>query len=432
MPGSRWGRKRLLIVVSVRGIVNFNEKKKASAGKEILMQKNAARLKKRAFPALIAVMLVFVSALNSGCIISDTLFGHSSSNGGSYFDTESAYSDEPSDGSPPELDFVVADLEEPLEVDTYEDYELLGKRYLHICDSEYLDLFFDYPSVTAEECIAHIDGNHAIPEQYKALMRKYVNSVAAKYPEADLRPFDYNIRTLEIQECDEFELALHTMSIDAYGCYVRTENKIYVPKGYEYKPGTWEYQVIMHELSHVARTVSRTVDKTNLDIDISIECCIIPEEALNSIFTVSLFDYEERDIAYQLQSNMFLVLTDCLEGYELSDYINHSLTYFAHMLDEQNGNTNYAMAVMKLIEEQRSDWSNDDYEREQEFYYPIYDYLTKMYVDKYAEPEMSESELKEMVDRLVDTVMYDVPEDYNIDTAEFYRFAEEYYSGSAN
>ena len=52
----------------------------------------------------------------------------------------------------PELDFVVEDSDEPQEVDTYEQYRWAGgTTNLYIYDSDYLDLFFDYPSVTAEE-----------------------------------------------------------------------------------------------------------------------------------------------------------------------------------------------------------------------------------------------------------------------------------------
>ena len=33
----------------------------------------------------------------------------------------------------------------------------------------------------------------------------------------------------------------------------------------------------------------------------------------------------------------------------------------------------------------------------------------------------------ELIVETIDTVMFDVPEEYHIDTAEFYRYAHEYY-----
>ena len=380
------------------------------------MKRNSSLIN-RILSVMLAVLL-FASLLSSAACYRIDLFE----------DDPDVYEDY-TPGPPPELDFTVGDLGTPIEIDTYNDYMMGGIRYLTIYDADYLDLFFDQPSVSVGECISHIDANPEIGEQFKKLLRIFVSSIAEKYPEADLRPFDLNVRTLKVIECEPFDLALHAVSLDAYGCYVQTENTIYVPKDYEYRPGTWEYQVIMHEFGHAARTVNYSDESTSLYICLSSESCIIPEEALNSVFTVSLFDYEERDIAYQLQSNMFLVLIDCLDDYSLSDYINHSLSYFVHKLDEQNGNTNYAMGILNLIEEQRTDWANDDYEREQEFYYPIYHYLTKMYLDKYAGPGMSQEELNALVDRLLDIVMFDVPAEYHIDTAEFYRYAREYYRG---
>lgn len=371
---------------------------------------------KRALAVLLAALLLAVACASSACYRFD------------FTDTGTDdYSYVPE--TPPELDFVVVDLDEPLTIETYEDNMIGTKRYLSIYDSEYYDLFFDRPSVSAEECISHIDSNPDISEQYKEFLRKFVSSIAAKYPGADLRPLDLNVRTLKVVECDQFELALHAVSIDAYGCYVRAENTIYVPKDYLYRPGTWEYQVIMHEFGHVARTVTYNDDETSLWIDMGSTACVIPEEALNSVFTVSLFDYEERDIAYQLQSNMFLVLLDCVEDYTLSDYLNHSFSYFVHKLDLSNGDNNYAMGILKLIDEQRTDGMNDDYDRDQEVYYPIYHYLTKMYLNKYSVPGMTSEEIDALVDRLLDIVMFDVPVEYHIDTAEFYRFAREYYQG---
>ena len=344
------------------------------------------------------------------------------------WDDDGGDSDDPAytPGVAPELDFVVADVSEPLVMDTYIDDELGGTRFLNIYDNDYLYLFFGQDTVSETEIFRHIDENPKIPGQYNQLLKTFVHSIATKYPDADLRPLDFNIQTLEVVECDEFDLALHSLSLDAYGCYVSAENAIYVPENYTYQPGTWEYQVIMHEFGHAARTVYHSDSKLELIINIQSGSDIIPEEALNSIFTVSLFDYEERDIAYQLQSNMFLILVDCCDGYATSDYLNHSLTYFAKKLDEENGNNNYAMSILKLIGEQREDWANEDYERPQEFYYPIYDYLTKMYLDQYGSSGMKANQVDALVDQMLDIVMFDVPEEYHIDTAEFYRFAHAY------
>ena len=181
----------------------------------------------------------------------------------------------------PELDFVVEDSDEPLEVDTYEEYRWAkGTTNLYIYDSDYLDLFFDYPCVTAEETKRIVAENDLITPKFKVLLYWYIDTIAEKYPDADLRILHYNLQTLEVVECDSHDLIWHTMSFDSYGCYVKTENKIYVNTDYEYKPGTWEYQFIIHEFSHAARTIVRHLDSGSVRIQLCKEYMEIPEAQL--------------------------------------------------------------------------------------------------------------------------------------------------------
>lgn len=325
---------------------------------------------------------------------------------------------------PPELGFAVEDSPEPLNVDTWSEFSLGRSRTLCIYDADYLDRFFDYDSVTAEETKQTVLSNPAIGSKYRDLLCWYIDAIAEKYPEADLRILQYNLQTLEVVELESFDLALQTLSMDSYGCYKPEDNKIYVNRDYEFEPGTWEYQVIIHEFGHATRTIQRNSEELDLYVNFSSEYEEIPEEALNSLFTVSLFDYEERDIAYQLPSNLFQVMLECLDDYSLSDYVNHSLSYLAHKLDRQTGYHNYAMTIFRLIGAQRDDHVHDEWERDPSVYYPIYDYVCRLYLDRYGAADMDEAARTALVQELVDRVTYDVPENFPVDTGEFFRFAE--------
>ncbi len=325
---------------------------------------------------------------------------------------------------PPELGFTVEDLDEPLTIDTYTLTEWRDRKSLAIFDSEYLGMFFDYDSVTPEETKQVVADNPAITPRFRELLYWYIDAIARKYPEADLRILHYNLQTLEVMEVDAHQLAFEALSLSAYGCYKRAENKIYVNQDYDYAPGTWEYQVILHEFGHAARTVQRNVDGDDIRIQLSDEYLEIPEEALNSLFTVSLFDYEERDIAYQLPSNLFQVMLECIDDYDLGDYINHSLSYLAAKMDAQTGYNNYAMNIFRLIGAQRADYMDDSYERDQSTYYPIYDYVCQLYLERNGAAELDAAGRRALVDRLVERVTYDVPADHPLDTEEFYRYAE--------
>lgn len=324
------------------------------------------------------------------------------------------------------ISFVTEDSSEELSIDTIIDNQYSNSVYVY--DMEYLDNYLDYDNVSKKQLLEVLDDNKKISEKFKIMIREFIDSVYDKYPDIDMRVFYENLKTLQIVECDKSELMLKSLSVDSYACYVRSENVIYTLKDYIYEKGTWEYQVIMHELAHVIRNgffkcndkeirVSATGNSLSL---------ITVDEALNSIFAVSLLGYEENDIAYQLQSNYSTIMLECLDNYSLSDYINHSLSYYAKKLDEYNGDNNYAKSILTLIDAQYKDFHSKEIEVEQEEYYPIYDYIANMYYKKYINNSMSYGEAKNVADNLVNRIMFDVPEEYNIDTGRFYDCLDEY------
>lgn len=320
----------------------------------------------------------------------------------------------------------VSNSNEELIVDTYLESEWLN--YLYIYDMAYLDKALDYNNVTLNDLNNAIKNNPRISNTYKNLLYEYCASLCKKYSNIELRVLYENLKTLEVVECEKGELVKKSLSIDSYGCYIRTENKIYVLKDYEYQKGTWAYQVIFHEFSHCLRT--GVWDKDGKRIKVQIEGQnfnnTITAEALNSLFAVSLFDYKENDIAYQLQSNYHKVILECMDNYDLSDYVNHSLSYYAKKLDEFNEDDNYATVILELIEMQYNDYHSTSINIEQNGYYPIYDYISKMYYQKYLNPNMTYEEEVRVTNTLLSKILFDVPQDYNIDINHFYDYLNDY------
>lgn len=329
------------------------------------------------------------------------------------------------EADPNALDFSVQDSPEPLQEDTFS--ILLGDS-IRVYDNDFLDQIPGYKKVGYTDLYQVLESNENIEEEYRPLVKHFIERLEAVYPDIELWPFYQNLKTLRVVSCSESEMTVKTLSFDSKGCYIHAENTIYVLDNYVFTPGTWDYQTIMHELSHALRTVSYDDGNTCAEIQFMgpYHSIIIAEEALNSLFAVSLFEYEEPDIAYQLQSNIFSVLVECTDEYGLDDYANHSITYFMKKLDEETGHNNYASSLLLLIEAQYNDYHNPDIHREQSVYYPIYDFLTGLYLDQYASEEMTEEEREALVNELVERVMFDVPEEYEIDVEEFFRFAETY------
>lgn len=316
--------------------------------------------------------------------------------------------------------------ENNLEVDTYLESEWLN--YLYIYDMNYLDKALEYDNVTIDQVKEEIKNNNSISEKFKKYLYEYCDCLNEKYPNIELRVFYENLKTLEIVECDKSEMVFKTLSMDSYGCYVRTENKIYVLKDFEYEKGSWAYQVLFHEFSHCLRT--GTWEKNGTEIKVQIEGQnfdnVTTSEALNSLFAVSLFDYEEKDIAYQLQSNYHKILTENMDNYTLDDYVTHSESYYAKKLDEYNGDENYATVILELIQMQYDDYHDDSISIDQTEFYPIYDYIAKMYYKNNINSEMSYSDAKNVTEELIEKITFDVPEEYNIDTEHFFDYLDEY------
>ena len=61
-------------------------------------------------------------------------------------------------------------------------------------------------------------------------------------------------------------------------------------------------------------------------------------------------------------------------------------------------------------------------------YYPIYDYISNMYLGKHLKAGMSQEEARGIMDEMLEKLLFDVPEEYHIDRDHFYEYLEKYYT----
>ena len=309
------------------------------------------------------------------------------------------------------------------------DTERTFGNYHYVYDMSYLDHVLNYKSVTINDLYTVIDGNSKISPKYKELLKTFCKDVTKKYPNIELRVLYENLKTLEVIEKDKIGLSIVSGNSDSYGCYKKSENKIYVLKDQKYDYGTWAHQVLYHEFGHCLRTGIWDKDGKTYQVQvngINLNNNML-EEALNSLFAVSIYNYEEKDVAYQLQSNYNKVMIECLgNSYDLSDYVNHSLSYYAFKLDQYNHDDNYAVQMIELMTMQFNSYYNKDVVVSQEEMYPLYDYIAKMYYQKYLTQNMSYQDAKKLTDELLEKILYDVPSEYNIDINHFYEYLNEY------
>ena len=318
-----------------------------------------------------------------------------------------------------EYDFVVEDGAEPMDI-VEADIAPYSSDDIAVFGSKELYRLFGEEKGTAEGCRAAIAANPEIPEEMKAFFTDFVDRIANTYPQADLTILQHNLKTLHVEECSRVDYLMASLSPDSLGVYRNDRNAIYIPEGTQYVEGEFGFQVLLHEFCHAARTCwldGRYAKRAGFNY--YSESTLL-QESMNSAFSCSLLNYYEWDIAYQVPSNYLRIMLECMDNYELTDYINHGDTYFYRKLDETAGYRNYAKVLWQLITLQRSDWENDRIDIDAQAYYPIYDFLCDLYYDRYLRPDMTAEAARQVADELVCKAFYDAPEGYKIDPQRFY------------
>ncbi len=317
-------------------------------------------------------------------------------------------------------------LKEKVSVDTYQKSQFGNDVYVY--DMSYLT--DEYASDAVFDTLRQtVQNNAKINAKYKAFLQTYIDDLEKNNPDVDVRAFNENLKTIEFIECNKTKLSIKSFSTDSYACYRKDENKIYLLENQDFINDAWAHQVIYHEISHALREARWEKNNQSIRVKFSDSSGYgdIIEEAMNSVFAVNLYDKQENDIAYQLQSNYIKLILSLLDNYNLSDYVNHSFSYFEDCLNKQNENEE-AKRIMALIELQYKDFHSDTLNVEPEEYYPIYDYIVTMYLNKYANDKMTLYEIENLVNEAKEQILFDVPQEYNINEEYFNQIARSYYN----
>ena len=150
------------------------------------------------------------------------------------------------------------------------------------------------------------------------------------------------------------------------------------------------------------------------------------DETLNTLFSIKVLGYDENDFAYQLQSNYLNLIVESMDNYDISDYINHSQSYFIKKLNDFTRNKDYANAMIELLQMQYDDFHDDYIHVDQSSYYPLYDFVSEVYYKNRILPGMSYDEALKVKNELVEKITFDVSSGYEIDLDHFDEFFEDY------
>ena len=261
-------------------------------------------------------------------------------------------------------------------------------------------------------------------EELKEIYTTLANNLEQQYPNLDLRIWDINLKTMKIKF--QSKEIIDAMGI-SLGYYSPDTNTITMLEGLDLTPGTLEYQMVVHEMGHAIRDSSFSIDENDYYCNFSTDFdnYNYTREALNSIFTLRSYDQKETHIAYTLTSHMFEVMLECMDNYSMEDYVNEDITYLIERLNETNGDK-MAIEILNLLELKCRDTKDDSFYIPQNYYYGLYDYVARMYYNKYITDDMSPEEIRQTKDNLVNRLVVDVSEGTEIDTAHFDDYIVEY------
>ena len=150
------------------------------------------------------------------------------------------------------------------------------------------------------------------------------------------------------------------------GCYVKSENKIYVLKDHEYEYEGDEKLILTHEMGHTIRDATFKKDGVEYVCAFTndFDDYTIVNETLTSILALRSYDKESARMGYGFHSHMVEIMLECMGNYTLADYIGDDISYFIKKLNEANGD-NEAVRMLCLMQLNRDDIEQDDIHYEQ-------------------------------------------------------------------
>ena len=262
--------------------------------------------------------------------------------------------------------------------------------------------------ITVSDIESVLKTNNKIDKKYKDFIIQYAKDWLTLYPNSDLRVFYHNLKTLEIEEASPNDIYKITFSYDTAACYIPKENKIMLLDGTSFEKESDNYIILTHELTHCARQTKYIKDDGSENIIKYYEKLEMGEYAEEGVITNIAYEMQglgKKATFYAFQSSCYRIIMDCI-GYDGEDYMNHSVNYLIKKMDEYMGDEQYAYYIVALIDAQAvqryTPYRSVDFTN----YQDIYDYITRMYMKKHLNANMTKAEAEEVFDTFCDEIMY--------------------------
>lgn len=219
----------------------------------------------------------------------------------------------------------------------YQYYDLVKIKKVRD-QSGYQDVF-GYSDATLEDIRAALDVNPNISKEFKDFIYQYAVDLRTLCPNANLAVLRHNLETLKVLEVTQDQMNKETLSTDSAACYVRAENTIYLLQGTQLDKNSDDYIIVVHELTHAARTaVFKTADGIEVSVTFGEDYHhgTYPEEAIITNLAYALQGLGNKAVFYPMQSSYFRIIFDSVD-YDYADFFNHSINYLSNKIDDVLG-----------------------------------------------------------------------------------------------
>ncbi|MCR5223896.1 MAG: hypothetical protein K6C11_01980 [Bacilli bacterium] len=289
-------------------------------------------------------------------------------------------------------------------------------RLCKVRDAKGYEQVFGYDKPTYNDLSKVVDKNKNIDKKYKDFIKNYINDWLTLYPDTDFSNFYYNLQTLKIEECSQSDMKWAALSTEAVACYRQSENKIYIQEGTKLNDkSSDDYIILSHELTHVARTGKHNINNNNVSVGFyeGTRFGLYEDEAIDTYFIYQMQGLNKRSDYYRLSSNYTRIIMDAIgNNYTGSDYMNHSINYYAEQMDKFMEGTEFegtSLYTLSLIDAEMDIYYSNNTTVDPESLQDLFDYMITMYCKKHINTNTSASEAEEVFNDF----MYEMT--YNLD-----------------
>lgn len=274
-------------------------------------------------------------------------------------------------------------------------------RMIYILDYQLLDGILGRKEVTVDDVYKSIDNNQNIPDDYKEQFKVFTKAMDEYYGVIDYRIYNYNMQNITIEKLTPEEKAENNItSIASFDC----QTSILTLNSSTDITEEYDRMVVFHELGHCYNNVCVPYDEYKIvyQFNYNFDGKYFKEGA-NVKFTVAPFEdvYSEDTLnraGYSVTTNLVRVIIDVADI-----TFNETITQNIYDIEERvealsNDKSQTFDYIEDILELQWIQHRDTKEVIPHKYYDDEYEYITNLYLNKYANPDMSDSELEQLED----------------------------------